>query len=150
MYLPNNGAPAGEAEAAFRDAFKRLREGKPVRLPVGTQVSQNNVAKEAGCDPSALRKSRYPGLIREIQLWIEQHQTRAGATERQSALSRRRRNRTLREQLLELKSQRDHAASLLIEADSKILELTLENGRLQRQLPASNVTSISSRRGTDS
>ena len=44
---------------------------KPTTLPRNTPVTQNNVAKEAGRDPSALRKLRYPRLIREIQKWIE-------------------------------------------------------------------------------
>jgi len=55
------------AEANFRRAFERLKAGAPKVLPLGTPVSQNNVAKEAGCDSSALRKSRFPCLVAEIQ-----------------------------------------------------------------------------------
>ena len=59
------------AEQRFRQAFERLKANKPKVLEVGTPVSQNNVAKEAGCDPSALRKSRFPALVREIQAYLE-------------------------------------------------------------------------------
>ena len=39
----------------YRDAFERLKLNRPQLLPKGTPVTQNNVAKEAGSDPSALR-----------------------------------------------------------------------------------------------
>ena len=55
------------AEQLYRDAFLRLKQGKPLRLKKGAPVTQNNVAKEAGRDPSALKKSRFPELIREIK-----------------------------------------------------------------------------------
>lgn len=60
----------GKAELGFRAAFERLKSGATLILPPGSLVSQNNVAKEAGKDPSALRKSRYPLLIAEIQAWV--------------------------------------------------------------------------------
>lgn len=130
----------GRAEKAFREAFDRLKHSKPDRLPKGTLVSQNNVAKEAGCDSSALRKSRYPSLIAEIQRWIEDHTPDAPTSPRQTLLAQRARNRSLREKLDALKVQRDHAYSLLVEADAKILDLTVENARLLALLPATNVT----------
>lgn len=138
---PNsNMPPKGRAESAFREAFDRLKRGKPDRLPKDTAVSQNNVAKEAGCDPSALRKARFPSLIAEIQRWIAEHALDAPKSPRQTLLVQRSRNRSLREKIEALKVERDHALSLLVEADSKILDLTLENIRLQSQLPPSNVT----------
>lgn len=130
----------GRAEKAFREAFDRLKHSKPDRLPKGTLVSQNNVAKEAGCDSSALRKSRYPSLIAEIQRWIEDHIPDAPTSPRQTLLAQRARNRSLREKLDALKVQRDHAYSLLVEADARILDLTVENARLHALLPATNVT----------
>lgn len=131
--------PAGRAEQAFRDAFDRLRLGRPERLAKGTPVSQNNVAKEAGCDTSALRKSRYPSLIAEIQRWVEEHGGNAAPSPRQALLAQRSRNRSLREKLEALKAQRDHALSLLSEADARILDLTVENARLLALQPRSNV-----------
>jgi len=139
-------SPKGRAESAFREAFDRLKRGKPDRLPKGTTVSQNNVAKEAGCDPSALRKARYPSLIAEIQRWIEEHAPDTPSSPRQTMLAQRSRNRSLRERIEALKSERDHALSLLVEADAKILDLTMENIRLQAHLPPSNVTPMQNRK----
>jgi predicted RNase H-like nuclease (RuvC/YqgF family) len=100
------------------------------------------VAKEAGCDPSALRKSRYPALIAEIQRWLATNRPQAPVSERQTLLSQRKRNRSLKERIEDMKTQRDSLASLLVEADAKILELTLENARLRAQVPSSKVTPI--------
>lgn len=138
--------PKGRAESAFREAFDRLKRGKPDRLQKNTPVSQNNVAKEAGCDPSALRKSRFPSLIAEIQRWITEHAPDAPKSQRQTMLAQRGRHRTLREKIEALKAERDHAFSLLVEADAKILDLTLENIRLQSHLPPSNVTPMRGRK----
>jgi hypothetical protein len=41
--------------------------------PKARHLSQNNVAKEVGVDPSALRRARFPELVSEIQDWIESH-----------------------------------------------------------------------------
>jgi len=139
---PVSSSPIGRAEKAFREAFERLKLGKPERLPKGVLISQNNVAKEAGCVPSALRKARFPSLIAEIQRWIEEHAPDASPSPRQKVLAQRRRNRSLKERIEELKAERDHALSLLVEADRKILELVLENSKLQAQLPASNITPL--------
>ena len=59
------------AQANFREAFERLKASAPKILPPGTPVSQNNVAKEAGCDPTALKKQRYPDLVAEIQAYVD-------------------------------------------------------------------------------
>lgn len=138
--------PKGRAESAFREAFDRLKRDKPDRLPKGTPVSQNNVAKEAGCDPSALRKARYPSLIAEIQRWIAEHAPDSSPSPRQAILAQRSRNRSLREKIEALKAERDHALSLLVEADAKILDLTMENICLQSHLPPSNVTPMRGRK----
>lgn len=132
----------GKAEQAFREAFERLKQGKPTNLSQGAQVSQNNVAREAGSDPSALRKSRYPELINEIQRWLTNNLCETAPSSRQKTLAQRKKNRSLKEVIKELKSQRDYAASLLVEADAKILELTMENSRLLAMLPKSNVNRI--------
>lgn len=133
------------AETEFREAFERLKRNKPERLPKGTPVSQNNVAKEAGCDPSALRKSRYPSLIAEIQRWVEEYAPDKPQSRRQTILAQRERNRSLRGKLDALKIQRDHALSLLVEADAKIFELTIDNARLQALQPTLNVAKMRSK-----
>lgn len=135
-----------DAEASYREAFERLKINKPKLLPKGTAVSQNNVAKEAGRDPSALKKSRFPILIAEIQRWVREHASSAPCSEHQKILVKRRRNRELKKIIQELKVERDNALSLLLEADEKILELLQDIASLQSQAPQSNVVFI---RGKD-
>ncbi len=133
-----------KAELKFREAFERLKVGKPDILPKGTPLSQNNVAKEAGVDPSALRRARFPELVADIQAWIDCHKDEAAQkSPRQMMLAQRSRNRDLLEKVKVLEEQRDKALGQLLDAQSRILELTLENQRLQAQLPASNVHFIS-------
>jgi hypothetical protein len=121
------------AEQRFRLAFERLKAGKPEVLPLGTAVSQNNVAKEAGTDPTALRKCRYPSLIREIQAWVEINgQDKALQMKRQGQRNRAREELTAKIQ--RLKNQHDHAQSELISAKRRTLELLQENVRLQSKL----------------
>lgn len=112
------------AEANFRAAFERLKIGAPKVLPADAQVSQNNVAKEAGCDPSALRKSRFPTLVAEIQNYVAAHGGECPESERQKLLKQRQRSRTARETIADLKKQRDAAAALLVEAHAQIAILT--------------------------
>ncbi|NMG29519.1 hypothetical protein [Aromatoleum evansii] len=112
------------AEQRFRDAFERLKLGVPQVLPKGTPVSQNNVAKEAGCDPSALRKSRFPLVVLEIQEWVETHKGEQPPSVRQRLLKKRGKNRDLRETISDLKKQRDAAVGKLADAGLRIVELT--------------------------
>lgn len=132
----------GRAEAAFREAFERLKHGNSNLLPKGARVTQNNVAREAGLDPSALKKARFPSLIEEIQRWTAQHGNEQARSPTRSIYTQRNRNRTLREQIEALKSQRDNALALLVDADSRILALTKENQRLQAMQPKSNITKL--------
>lgn len=118
------------AESEYREAFERLKRGATLRLPQGSPVTQNNVAREANRDPSALKKGRYPRLIREIKAWIEQHPARLQPSPRQSKLAARRRTRSLKERIRDVKTQRDLVSSKLLEADARILELMIENARL--------------------
>lgn len=136
------GKSIGRAEQAFRDAFDRLKRGKPNLLAKGTKVSQNNVAKEAGVDPSALKKARFPALVLEIQRWVEEHGAETQLSPRQMILSQRSKARDLRATSHALKLQRDDALSLLVEAENRICELTVENERLRACLPASNIAPL--------
>ncbi|HEY6898100.1 MAG TPA: hypothetical protein VI279_12635 [Rhodocyclaceae bacterium] len=117
-----NGRPDGAtgAEQRFKDAFERLKLGVPQVLPKGTPVSQNNVAKEAGCDTSALRKTRFPLLVLAIQEWTKSHKGESAPSKRQQ----RRRNRQTNETMADFKKQRDAAVGLLVDADLRIVQLT--------------------------
>jgi|SRR5579863_3574005 len=141
--IPFDPGPMGRAEKRFREAFDRLKCGRPIHLPKGTRVTQNNVAKEAGVDPSALRPKRYPRLVAEIQEWIEANRDNSSAkSPRQIALARRSRNRDLKEQNAALRAQRDDALSRLVDAEATILEVVAENQRLRAQQPQTNVTPL--------
>jgi hypothetical protein len=128
----------------FRDAFERLKLGKPDILPKGTPLSQNNVAKEAVADPSTLRGTRFPELVSEIQAWIEANKDeQTQKTPRQMMLAQRSRSRDLKEKYKALEVQRDKAPGPLLNAQTCILGLPLENQRLRGQLPVSKVRHLS-------
>ncbi len=116
----------GTAESDFREAFERLKNGRPTVLPFGSKVTQNNVAKEAGRDASALKKARYPNLILEIQQWVSstgaERSIERGAKQKKSGSKEEKLNNLI----VALKRDRDIAQSLLLEAHAKILELTQE------------------------
>jgi hypothetical protein len=133
-----------KAELKFREAFERLKTGKPDILQKGTLLSQNNVAKEAGVDPSALRRARFPELVADIQTWIDANKNETPQkSPRQMMLAQRSRNRDLREKSRALEGQRDKALGQLLDVQARILELTLENQRLRAQLPESNISYLS-------
>lgn len=134
----------GAAESAFRAAFLRLKLGKPQVMPKGTPVTQNNVAREAGRDPSALKKDRYPGLIREIKAWVEQGSVplKSSPSPQQAAKAARRRSSKLEERIEELKRDRDLAQSLLVSAQRELLELWREVHSLRARVDE-NVSGIS-------
>ena len=116
-----------KAELQFYEAFIRLKNNKPNILPKGTKVSQNNVAKEAGVDPSALRKSRYPNLISEIQEWMDQNPQNDNVSKKKNEKSRSiDKISTLNNRIDVLTQERDDAVSKLLEAQLTIIELSLQ------------------------
>ncbi|MBO2979790.1 MULTISPECIES: hypothetical protein [Burkholderia] len=121
------------AEQRFRLAFERLKAGRPQVMPPGTPVSQNNVAKEAGTDPTALRKARYPALIREIQAWVEIN-SEEKAVQRERRDRRARARDDLAAKVKRLEGQRDYAQAKLLSAERMVLELLKVNARLQARL----------------
>lgn len=130
--MPSQTVETLSAEDRFRQAFERLKAGEPKLLKVGTPVTQNNVAREAGCDPSALKKARFPALIRQIQAYIELHQGDHPSTSKKT--KKRAANRTMQERLDDAIRQRDQAQSILASANIRIIELSEEVQSLQRQL----------------
>jgi len=128
------GSSKNTAEERFREAFERLKLGKPTKLPKGTPLSQNNVAKEAGCDPSALRKARFPSMVAEIQHYVEMHKEDVPDSKRQQILKKRRRNRDTKEMISDLKRQRDISAGLISDANLLIVDMSEEISDLRRKL----------------
>lgn len=125
------------AETSFRSSFQRLKSDCPRVLKKGTKVSQNNVAREAGLDPSALKKSRFPELIYEIQEWVRLHPDHTPANRNKDKTARARRL-SLKNKIDELKKQRDQAISLLVDADLQIMKLTDENRELREAINNDN------------
>lgn len=121
------------AEERFRSAFERLKQSKPIVLPVGSKVTQNNVAKEAERLPSALRKKRYPSLIREIQAYVEIEQSKT-QSEYQKKKIRKFERLEADARIREIAAQRDIAQSKLVSARKKILELMEQIRRLTLDL----------------
>ena len=131
--MPSKQTESASAEQRYRDAFKRLQANDPKVLSPGTPVSQNNVAREAGCDPSALRVTRYPKLIREIQAYLELH-NEAEPSQRQVALKQKQKRRSEKERLADAIRQRDAVQSLLASANQRVVELTERVQSLQKNL----------------
>jgi polyhydroxyalkanoate synthesis regulator phasin len=121
---------SSDAEARFRQAFDRLKAGNPRVLDRGAPVSQNNVAREAGCDPTALKKKRYPELVNDIQTHIKAKEDGAQS----AAPSKQRARKTDQQKLEDMTRQRDQAQSILASANMRILELTEQVQDLQRRL----------------
>lgn len=108
-----------KAVELFEDAFDRLKRGKPTRLPSGASVTQNNVAKEAGRDPSALRAERYPELLQRIKAYIASAKETAGSGKRAA----RSRARKIEERLADCRRQRDRLLSVAHAQETLIGEL---------------------------
>jgi Mg2+/citrate symporter len=121
------------AEERFRAAFERLKIDAPTLLPKGTPVSQNNVAKEAGADPSALRKARYPSLIRDIQSWVEVATLLQTKSKKRQARQKQNKE-SMTERLQTLTRQRDESQSEALSLHRLVLELSVMNARLQSKL----------------
>lgn len=130
--MPSQTVKAPTAEERFRQSFERLKADEPKLLKPGTPVTQNNVAREAGCDPSALKKARFPVLIRQIQAYIELHQDDHPSTGKTP--KKRAANRTMQKRLEDAIRQRDQAQSILASANTRIIELSEEVKSLQQQL----------------
>ncbi|MNF54424.1 hypothetical protein D3C84_358530 [compost metagenome] len=138
-----NDHELGGAEKLFRAAFERLKENEPVVLPRGTAVSQNNVAKEAGRDPSALKKERYPLLITEIKEYVANAAFLKPDSPGQRLKVAKRVQKDLKERVALLEADRDLAQSLLVQAHETILAVAKENEALRAQLPPSNISELS-------
>lgn len=104
--IPKAKTQFSTAAHQYQAAFERLKKNEPLRLCKGSLVSQNNVAREAGTDPSALRKSRFPLLIAEIQQYVDEHRKCSAPSANQSRQRARAQSRDLRLKIEKLTHQR--------------------------------------------
>ncbi|MBS0194664.1 MAG: hypothetical protein JSR34_10485 [Proteobacteria bacterium] len=139
--LPEPEATKAGAEAAFRSAFARLRSGCPEILPAGTRVTQNNVAREAGRDPSAFKKKRYPELVREIQGFLASPKSAAGRIANEVPENKK----SGTAELARLRDERDLLLVQLLAAKQKIFEQWQLIQRFEAS-ESSNVTNLDERR----
>jgi DNA primase large subunit len=107
-----------KAENLFRAAYERLKANKPINLPSGTPVTQNNIAKEAGKHPTALKKDRFPLLVLEIQDYLKQQEIDSDIFNKKKQL---RKKRTLEDRLADCQKQRSKLSSIC-EAQSQLIE----------------------------
>lgn len=107
-----------KAETVFKEAFERLKSNTPINVPKGSKISQNNVAKEAGKHPTALKKDRFPMLVLEIQDYLKQQEIDKETISKKKQL---RKHRSLEERLADCKKQRDKLASIC-EAQAALIE----------------------------
>lgn len=107
-----------KAETLFKEAFERLKSNTPINIPKGSKISQNNVAKEAGKHPTALKKDRFPMLVLEIQDYLKQQEIDRETISKKKQL---RRQRSLEERLADCKKQRDKLASIC-EAQAALID----------------------------
>lgn len=117
------------AEAEYRQAFKRIVDGKTVRVDKMASPTLANIAREAGKDPSALKKSRYPSFIGEVELFNEMAcSVRGGADRSLSAQlqAARQENKRLREDYELLSAERDQSHSRVLNLQQAIVELSSE------------------------
>lgn len=115
------------AEQEFRAAFARLKKGETSRIPQGSAVTQNNVAREAGRDPSALKKDRYPLLILEIQAYTASKSEQKKSTKRNTD----NRARTEKQKVADQRQQIDRLSSIVAAQNSTIEDLMDEIDRLK-------------------
>ncbi len=107
------------AEQLFREAFERLKNNKTEVMPEETRITQNNVAREAGRDPSALKKDRYPFLVLEIQAYIKLKCERSVSNKRTND----NRSRTFKKKLKDCQKQRDKLSSIVAAQNTYIEDL---------------------------
>jgi hypothetical protein len=107
-----------KAETLFREAFERLKVNNPINVEIGTKVSQNNIAKEAGKHPTALKKDRFPILVFEIQDYLKQQDIDSNVINKKKRL---RKKRSIEERLSDSIKERDKLASIC-EAQNNVIE----------------------------
>lgn len=121
-------------EIEFNEALERLIDGNPKILPAGSVVSQNNVAKEAGRTPTALRKERYPELIKKIQNYV--HSSKKLQSEKKAKSSKK-------SPLTRAQSKEERIITLEADSTNKVLSLLAEVSELR-----AHILKLNAREGT--
>lgn len=120
-YESSSSQAKTSAESRYRAAFERLKQGRPVIVPMDTAISLASVAREAGSDPSSIKRSRYPDLAHEISQFTS---TDSSSTLDPKLAAARRKIQRLESRLRDVQRQRDHAISLLLAAERELMDRT--------------------------
>ena len=135
-------------EQRLRNALQRLLDGRPERTKADSKISLSRINKEAGCSHGLIYK--YPGVISEAKVAIEQHkvnQQRSSILENLSTSSNREaRLKAERDKQEKLKRDyRDQRDNLQVLADSAVKrenELLFRCHELQLELNFINKTKV--------
>ncbi|MES3708620.1 hypothetical protein QC590_10290 [Pseudomonas putida] len=118
-----------DAEAEYRKAFARIVEGKATRIDKKSPPTLANIAREAGKDPSALKKSRYPEFVAEVNFHNESVGSILKQRDRSLSVqlaSARSENKSLRERYANLIAERDAAQSKVLNLQQVLVEKSLQ------------------------
>ncbi|BBS86625.1 hypothetical protein [Aeromonas media] len=141
-------ARAQTTEQRLRNALQRLLDGRPERTKADSKISLSRINKEAGCSHGLIYK--YPEVISEAKLAIEQHKTnqqRSSIQENRSAGSSRetrlKADRDKQEKLkCDYRAQRDNLQVLADNAVKRENELLFRCHELLLELNFINNTKV--------
>lgn len=117
-----------EALVEYFEALERLKVNKPIRMNIGTKITNNSVALEAGRSKGAVKKSRL--IFADLIIAIDS----AAAEQNVTSLDQRK--------LLKIQEELKTAREDLEKALAREISLLYENYQLKKQLNALNGTNI--------
>lgn len=117
-----------EAIIEYFEALERLKVNKPIRIDIGTKISNDSVALEAGRSKGAIKKSRL--IFADLIVAIDS----AAAQQNVISLDQRR--------LLKIQEELKTVCEDLEKALGREVSLLYENYQLKKQLNALNGTNI--------
>lgn len=117
-----------EALVEYFEALERLKVNKPIRMNIGTKITNDSVALEAGRSKGAIKKSRL--IFADLIVAIDS----AAAKQNVTSLDQRK--------LLKIQEELKTAREDLEKALGREISLLYENYQLKKQLNALNGTNI--------
>jgi hypothetical protein len=117
-----------EALVEYFEALERLKVNKPIRMNIGTKITNDSVALEAGRSKGAVKKSRL--IFADLIIAIDS----AAAEQNVTSLDQRK--------LLKIQEELKTAREDLEKALAREISLLYENYQLKKQLNALNGTNI--------
>ena len=117
-----------EALVEYFEALERLKVNKPIRMNIGTKITNDSVALEAGRSKGAVKKSRL--IFADLIIAIDS----AAAEQNVTSLDQRK--------LLKIQEELKTVHEDLEKALGREISLLYENYQLKKQLNALNGTNI--------